>query len=514
MISSQQRSQLQQAFLLLPKVETLLVQGRDLLPSLGWLLGVGTSRTFLVQTMDRSELRPTGGFTGQYGELQLNGGRIAPFSLRDISLIEYANNSPTADKLAPKAYRSWWPFANWGLRDSNLSADFPTSAQIAIQQYNAEVHRKVDGVILFTPFLIEHILQILGPVQIPEYNETITAQNLENRLHYYQLDNAGIAKQITIQSGDTSTSDRKRFTALVARTLLDRVRRASSTELLAIARELPHDLQTKDLQVYLANTQLENLLAQYGDAGQINRTTTQDGLYVVQANVSASKASQYVRTSMHDVVTLDSRGGATHILQIRLAYTQIGPVYGLDTYRDYVRIYVPPSAHFLGGTGFDTGQPLCGGPLAACSDNGVYAQQELVCPTGGYLAGASAPMLGDPYTGAWHPLDTIGPPTNFKSDETGRAMFGGYLVIPKNCTLTATVSWYVPRMSNTYQLLVQRQAGTFPELDLTVLPTTGNCSQRTTQGLHFDGVLDQDASFSLPTTPPTNASSCYTQPSI
>ncbi|GAC1353977.1 MAG: hypothetical protein NVS4B11_22310 [Ktedonobacteraceae bacterium] len=515
-INAHQRTQIQQLVQLLPQVKMALVQGRTLLAAAGWLLGVDGPRTFLVQTMDRAELRPTGGFTGQYGELHIAGGRVAPFSLRDISLVEYADNSPTSDHLAPKAYRSWWPFANWGLRDSNLSADFPTSAQIAIKQYTLEVHHQVDGVILFTPFLIEHVLQVTGPVAIPAYNETITAQNLEARLHYYQLDNAGIAKQISISSGDKSTSDRKHFTSLVAHTLMDTVRHAAPETLLAIGQQMLHDMKTKDLQVYLANTQLEDLLSQYGYAAQVDRATTHDGLYVVQANVSASKASQYVKTMLHDTVTLDTNGGATHLLHLQLAYNQLGFVYGLDTYRDYVRVYVPPTAKFLWGDGFDTGTPLCGGPLEACGQNGIYPHDELICSAGHYDAGASAPMLGDNYTGQWHPLDKIGPPTNRTSDEAGRAMFGGYVVIPKNCTMTVTLSWYVPFIGHgTYDLLVQRQAGTFPTLDLTVLPTPGNCAILHIQGLHIASVLTQDTSFALASTHSTQESTtCYPQPDV
>src|SRR5205823_3536398 len=142
-------------------------------------------------------------------------------------------------------------------------------AQIAMHRYRQEVHRQVDGVIVFTPFFIEHILQILGPLNIPGYNETITAQNLEDRLHYYQLDNAGIDKQLHMQGGDSSTSDRKRFTALVAHTLMDRIRHASVEDLLALAREIPRNLKTRDLQVYFTNSQLEDLLMQYGMAGQL-----------------------------------------------------------------------------------------------------------------------------------------------------------------------------------------------------------------------------------------------------
>src|SRR2546429_9867907 len=175
------------------QAQTDLVQVSDLLDAAGWMLGVNEPRTFLVQTMDRGELRPTGGFTGQYGELSIKGGRMAPFSLRDISLVEYVDNSPTLGQLALPQYRSWWPFANWGLRDSNLSADFPTSAQIAIKKYKSEVGHNVDGVILFTPFLVQHVLQVIGPMHIGGSNDTISAQNFEERMRYNHPHRSGLA---------------------------------------------------------------------------------------------------------------------------------------------------------------------------------------------------------------------------------------------------------------------------------------------------------------------------------
>lgn len=510
-ISAQQRSQLVQLLSLLPTVQTDVTQVQNLLGVASWVLGVDGPRTFLVQTMDRAELRPTGGFTGQYGELHIDGGRVVPFTLRDISLIEYADNSPTYGQLPPAQYQSWWPFANWGLRDSNLSADFPTSAKLAISLYQYEVGHKVDGVISFTPILIEQILQIIGPIHISGYNETITPQNLEQRLHYYQLDNAGILKQAVVQPGASPTSQRKLFTSDLASALIDRVRHAPPDKILAIASQMLNDLKTRELQVYFANPQVEALLMQYGDAGQMDRSTTHDGLYVVQANLSASKASQYVQTIMHDTVTLNAAGGATHVLQLRLVYNELGPVYGYDTYRDYVRIYVPPTSKFLSGDGFDTGQPLCGGPYAPCPQQNVYPNGELICPTGTYQAGAAAPSPIDPDGAELLPLDELGPPTERVSDEPGRAMFGGWIIVPKNCTATVTLSWYVPPMgSSPYSLLVQRQAGTFPEMNLTILPTSADCPALKTSGLHFDGTLTQDATFSLKGNAP--AANCSLQP--
>lgn len=516
-VSAAQRDEFGQLLQMLPQAEIDLEQALNLLGAANWLLGVDSPRTFLVQTMDRAELRPTGGFTGQYGELTINGGRVGAFTLKDISLVEYTDTSKTLGMVAPNQYRSWWPFANWGLRDSNLSADFPTSAQIAIQQYQLEVGHQIDGVILFTPFLIEHVLQIIGPIHVPGYNDTITAQNLEDRLHYYQQDNAGIAKQVVYQPGDTSTSDRKRFTGYLAHLIMDQVRHAPPDELLAIGQEVLHDLKTKDLQVYFSNPQAENLLTQYNDAAQLDRSNSHDSLYVVQANVSASKASQYVKTIMHDTVTLDAAGGATHRLQLRLVYNQIGPVYGYDTYRDYVRVYVPPNSKLLWGDGFDTGVPLCGGQYVQCSPTGVYPQDQLSCPTGLYQPGAQAPSITDTDGGSWRPLDTIGPPTNLISDEAGRAMFGGWVVVPKNCTMTVTLSWYVPPVAKNYTLLVQKQAGMFPELDLTVLPTPGDCARTSVAALHFDGIMGEDMSFTAPpfkSAPHSGSTGCYPQPGV
>jgi Protein of unknown function (DUF4012) len=511
-MSSHQREQLTQLIQAIPQAEADLTQVRNLLNALGWMLGVNQPRTFLVQTMDRAELRPTGGFTGQFGELSIKGGRVGPFSLKDISLVEYADNSPTLGLLASPQYRSWWPFANWGLRDSNLSADFPTSARIAISKYKSEVGHQVDGVIIFTPFAIENILQVVGPIKVPGYNDTITAQNLEERLHYYQQDSTGLAKQVVYQPGDNSTSSRKRFTALLAHLLMDKVRHAPPDEIISIARQLLHDLKTKDLQIYVTNPQIEQLLAQFGDAAQIDRSRTHDGLYVVQANLSASKASQYVRTILHDTVTLNTGGGATHVLQIRLVYSQLGPVYGYDTYRDYIRVYVPPTSKYLWGDGFDTGKPLCGAYLGNCPQDDVYPKDELLCPAGQFQPGAHAPTLADEDGGSWHPLDTVGPPTNFASDEPGRAMFGGWVVVPKNCTMTVTLSWYVPPLEQPYSLLVQRQAGTFPELDLTILPAPGNCATLST--LYFDGILNEDTSFSLKNIQSKGDAACYPQPGV
>ncbi len=518
-IDDTQRMQVAQAIQLVPTIVTGLSQAHDMMGAIGWILGVGQPRNFLIQTVDRAEIRPTGGFTGQFSELALNGGRMGQLNLQNIGIYEENKpNEPNAGQLPPAAYTSWWPIADWGLRDSNLSADFPTSARIAINVYKREFQHQVDGVIVFSPFLISRVLAATGPIYIPEYHETVTTQNLESKLHYYQLDNVGIRKAEIIEHEENADIARKLFTKRVSKVLMDKVRHASVTDVLAIAQEMLEALQTRDLQVYVTNPQIENLLVKYNMAAVLDRSTTHDGLFVVQANVNANKGSQYVRTVLHDTVTLDANGGATHQFQMTLVYHMQDQVYGLDTYHDYVRVYVPPNAKFLSGNGFEQlGNPLCSAPagLNSCSRYDAYGDGNLLCPADHSDPMAETNQITDPYNGQNHPLNKEGPPTNMTSDESQRSMFGGWVLIPKNCTATVTLSWYVPPMGHgAYDLLVQRQPGVYPAMDLSILSTPGSCATLKTTGRHFDTVLSRDQSFALSVPDTGDGAKCYEQPKL
>ncbi len=527
---------------LLPEAHKLIDEANNLLPVGVWALGIGQPRNFLVQTMDRAELRPSGGFTGQYGVVTINGGRIGPLALQDIAWLDYCGTGTcyALGNRAPAQW-SWWPFGNFGLRDSNLSADYPTSAQEAINLFAKEGGGNVDGVIGFTPIPIEHILSITGPIQIPDYGETITAQNLEDRIHYYQQDPAGIAKEKQISSGDTSITARKRFTSLVGRLLEDHLRHAPLSELMQVAKQVLADLRSKDLEVYLTNPQAEALLTKYQLDGAFDRSGATDTLIVVQANASVSKATQYVQTTEKDDIQLDSSGGATHHLTLTLDYNKQGNVYGYPTYRDYLRVYAPQGSQFISGYGFDTGSPMClpnlppgykpptpptnptpskYATLPNCSYYDPYPSGALSCPAGRWAT-------GEPYTfnyvdksdgvTPW-PIDYLGGPRNSTSDEPGLAMWGGWVVIPPNCTATITLSWYTPNEAAPgrsvevghapYQLLIQRQSGTFNNYDITITPDSGAAGTQGKQAMNFTGTLDGNVLVGLRAVSCANAQAC------
>jgi uncharacterized protein DUF4012 len=489
----------------LPHIHDLVRQVSPWMSALAWMLGVGQQRHFLVQTLDRAELRPSGGFTGDYGVLTVSDGKIQPFSLYNVNDIDYGlkTNGWIFGKRPPAPY-SWWPFANWGLRDANLSPDFPTTAKIEMGVFQNEGGGAVDGVIQVSPVVIAHVLNITGPISVPDYNETITADNLEAKIHYYQQDPAGIAKQQQLNPNDHTHSLRKRFTQLLAQLLQDKVKRLPLSQLMLMVKQVWKDIGAKDLQLYVTNQQVEDLLVKRHAAGQMDTTPKMDGYAFVQANVSAAKSTPYVAVTQRDDITLDAQGGALHQLTITLRNNPQGPIYGYPTYRDYVRIYVPPQARYISGSGFDQLKPMCTvapptpdptptpGPsptptplptaaptvtptptpspqanslppivgaalvvkqqppgLPQCSAT-PYATGERACPAQAYTPpnGAAFSVLAS--GNATVPvLDALGAPPNRTSDLPGRSMWGGYVIIPSACTATIRLRWYVPDVAHT-----------------------------------------------------------------
>ncbi len=520
-LSASQQKEIASAMALLPKAQSYIEQGQGVIGIVSWLLGVGQARRFLIQTMDRAELRPSGGFTGQYGVLSIQDGRMAPFTLQDVTELDYNGNGAELGRQAPPGYTSWMNFGNFGLRDANLSGDFPTSAQIAMQVFQEEGGGPVDGDIMFTPTAIEHVLDVIGPLKIPAYNETITAQNLEDKLHYYQNDPAAIALQRE-KTGTHNAATRKSFTALVGSTLLSTVRHLSVSTLMKVVQNAVKDIQSRDLEIYFNNPQAEAWLVAHNYSGAMSTFSKMDGFMVVQSNISISKASQDVQTTEQDNITLDAQGGATHNLTITLDYRGTKPIYSVyTTYADYIRVYAPANAVLQGGYGFDLGKALCtptpvgtttgkGGtgpakpalhpaPLPGCSQFiTTYTNNALYCPSGNYSMGERGWVQGKGFTN-WT-VDMLGAPTELTSDLPGRAMWGGLTVTPKNCISTITLTWYVPNAVKhvvgqpLYAVLVQKQGGYVPAVQITI-----DTSQlRGVKPYSFNGDIYSDRIFSLP----------------
>jgi hypothetical protein len=327
----------------IPQLQAWLEIIERLLPVVPTLFGIGTPANYLIEILDSTELRPGGGFIGNYGIATFSGGRLTAAHITDTYLLDKAYDATGHRLPYPSAY-TWFDLApSWSFRDSNLDADFPTAARYAELNYAREGGNvPIQGVIAITPQLIERALEITGPINVPEYHETVTAQNLIDRIHYYQVGPGNTAGG-DAPSPDGLSSVRKHFTALLAEQFLARVRQVSSSALPRLLQLMISSLRSKDVQVYLNSSSAESLLQSYHLDSSI-QSSRGDGLFVVDANISPSKANSLITNTLNDQVAIDEKGDAIHHTTIHYAWVSKGPVYGSDVYRDYVRVYVPPGS--------------------------------------------------------------------------------------------------------------------------------------------------------------------------
>jgi hypothetical protein len=333
----------------LPKMEETFQQIQPVVSMAGSLLGVGQPANFLVEVLDSTELRPGGGFIGNYGILTLSGGRLSNVDIEDVDLLDKDYKYGNKYIPIPSTY-SWFTLSpGWGFRDSNLDADFPTSARNAEQLYQEEGGTvPVQGVIAITPWLIQAALKITGPIDVPEYNETITADNLIARIHYHQLTPGVTDGPDYVPDPTGHSSLRKRFTSYLFEHFLDKVKQLSSKEMPQFVQLFSNGVRSKDIQLYLNANSAEALLADYHLASSIQAPSQGDSLFVVDSNDSANKANDFITTTLSDQISIDATGTATHTTTLTYSWaatpTSQANNYGPFTYSDYVRVYVPPAA--------------------------------------------------------------------------------------------------------------------------------------------------------------------------
>ena len=431
----------------LPTIQQWMNDAGSLLTVLPSLLGIGKPANYLIEMVDASELRPTGGFIGNYGIASVAGGRFTGAHITDVYLLDWPFHAANKRIAYPSQYTWFSQYLasdSWSFRDSNLDADFPTVARNSEANYLREGGNvPVQGVISITPALIQQMLAITGPIRVPEYQQTVTAQNLVGLIHYYQL---GAGRQGNdIPAPDGNSSVRKHFTALLAEQFMARIHQLSPAQMVKVLQVIWSALHTKDIQVYFNAVAAESLLQQnHLDAAL--QSPAGDGLFVVDTNVAPDKANSLITNTLNDQVVIDSNGNAIHHTTLRYAWLTNGNVYGSLLYRDYLRVYLPP-------------------------DSTVSVQD------------------------GWEPHGT--------SATFGRKVLAGYYTLVYGQTNTITLVWMVPHAATHdaqgwhYRDEIQRQAGAQWMIHVQVLLPTNSTNMKTWGGLTAHGKIEAILNQSL-----------------
>jgi hypothetical protein len=322
------------------EVRSLIIQARKGVELLPELLGLGKKQSYLVLFQNNSELRPTGGFIGSYGLLTFEGGQLLDFEVKDV----YNADGQLKGHVEPPAdLKKYLGEAGWYLRDANWDPDFPSSATRAAWFFDKEMGRSVDGVMGIDLVLAQKILQSVGEIQLPDYQEKINADNFFERAEYYS--------EINFFPGSTQKQD---FLGSAARVLFDKIKQGDEKIWFSLIKNLHPILKSKDFLVWLKDEEANKIISDLGWSGELkdNQCQTEkcfgDYLMVAEANVGVNKANFFLKRSFSHQVKISEGGVVKETLRLDYQNNSISEAFPAGRYKSYVRIYTPLQTELLG----------------------------------------------------------------------------------------------------------------------------------------------------------------------
>ena len=340
-----------------PQLPTYLGYAHTVMNALPDLLGLTKPAHYLLFDMDSDELRPSGGFLGNYAVLTVQQGHlIGGVHLKDVITLDCPSGSCPYNPIP--AFYSWMNIdpSYFGMRDSNLSPDYPTSAQMVLQQYQRESGQKVDGVVMITPEIIKDILTVTGPIKVDGFDQTVDAKNLQDVIHYYHI----LSHDFGVNPGNSGTTQRKVIDTLLGGLLLKKFGALDAGKQNTVLKQIIQGFGTKDVQFYLTNPKVQAVLAGMKIDAAIPMPSPADGadgfdgLMATDANVGATYYNSDMQETVNDTITFDSQGNATHDATITYKFQMINHLYtpvllkgNVTWYNDVARIVVPEAAKLL-----------------------------------------------------------------------------------------------------------------------------------------------------------------------
>ncbi|MFH2061396.1 MAG: DUF4012 domain-containing protein [Candidatus Beckwithbacteria bacterium] len=326
----------------LPILRQKINQIKNVLPLVPSFIATDTKKTYLLLFQNSSEIRPTGGFIGSYGLLTFEKGKLLDFSVEDI----YSADGQLKGFVEPPApIKEFLGQSTWFFRDSNWDPDFTVSAQRAEWFLNKTINRNVDGVIAVNLPAVKELLKATGPINLPDYNEEITAENLFERAEY--------RSEIDFFPGSTQKKD---FLGALSREIFEKLKQSSTSDILKFAQSFEAGLAQKQLLVYLHDQQSQKLLLEQNWAGSIfdpyltpqdNRPLTIDYSYLVEANLGINKANYFLKRNIRQLLTILKTKEILVVTTITYDNQSPADAWPGGIYRTYLRDYIPQNSKLI-----------------------------------------------------------------------------------------------------------------------------------------------------------------------
>lgn len=304
--------------------------------------GLGEDRQFLVMMLNETELRPGGGFMGNYGLLVTHDGDIKSLTVDDsYDVDEYVKDKADYYVAPPDAIATYLKQPIWWFRDCAWSPDFPTTVETCVQllrqemAYGGQPVPQIDGAIAMTTKFISRLLGLTGPVTVD--GEKFTAENVYDVLEY--------RVEIGYVEEGLSEDDRKKLVGDLSEAVMEKMKSLPPSKWPDVMEMFHAAFADKEFAIYSRNTSTQLEIEDAGWAASLDPTTSDDVVMVVDANLGGYKSDPVVeRTIEYSIVPTRKGYQAT----VSILYEHHG-FYDWKTtdYKTYTRVFAPAGSRLI-----------------------------------------------------------------------------------------------------------------------------------------------------------------------
>ncbi len=293
-------------------------------------------KTLLILLQNNAELRPGGGFLGQYAIVSIKNGTVVSTKVEDANLLD---QRISAKVQTPFPFEKMMQLRNWKFRDSNFSPDFPTNVEKAKYFFRLAGGntQQFDGVIAVNSQVFDDLFTLTGPITMPGYSGEFNSENASRKLEE-------IVEKAYIMNPELDTQNRKAILKTMAPIMIQKLLTIGNVT--KIADLFHNEMKNRDVMLNFNDQALQRAAASVHWDGTVPKDWGGDYLMAVDANMGALKTNFYMRQEINYDIDF-TQPKPTVTLNLKYKNTAPGGDWRTSDYHAYLRVYVPQGSTFV-----------------------------------------------------------------------------------------------------------------------------------------------------------------------
>lgn len=310
----------------------------DMLSLFETLAGIQKEKRYLVIFQNDNEIRATGGFMGSFALVDVQNGTVKKMTIPSGGSYDLQGTFGVS-RIPPFPLQRL--IHEWHFQDANWFPDFPASAKKIEWFFTKADGPTVDGVIAVNASFTAKLLALTGPIEMPDYHKVLTSENVVSE----------IEKAVELEYDPKKTAPKQFLTDFIP-LVFQKLSLNSQEHIKKILELVPSAIQQRDVQIFLNDTQQQNILKKYGIDGGL-KNLDGDYLMLVNSNIGGRKTDGVMSQKVSYTVARDSHDAYRVTLSItREHHGEKNNFFTGVPNINFLRIYVPKGSVLLTAKGF------------------------------------------------------------------------------------------------------------------------------------------------------------------